>query len=150
MDRLYHCFNLDPRNLCRFKVYVGNRVAYILELIPADCWRHVVSEDNPVDCASRGMFPSELLTHDLWWSEPSWLKLASSEWPKNNLPSNVTPEERVDLELLPVPWQLLKILSYLSTSCHLSTNTNESLLGSSDSFITARQEFEPLKPRLVH
>ena len=81
----------------RFKVYVGNRVTQILELIPADCWRHVVSEDNPADCASRGMFPSELLTHDLWWNGPSWLKLEPSQWPKKNVPSSLTPEEREEL-----------------------------------------------------
>ena len=33
----------------RFKVYVGNRVSQILDLIPADRWNHVVSEDNPAD-----------------------------------------------------------------------------------------------------
>ena len=82
----------NPR---RFKVYVGNRVAQILELIPADCWRHVVSEDNPADCASRGMFPSELLIHDLWWDGPSWLKSEPSQWPKKNLPSNMS-KGRVD------------------------------------------------------
>ena len=80
-----------------FKVYVGNRVAQILVLIPADCWRHVVSEDNPADCASWGMFPSELLVHDLWWDGPSWLKLESSQWPKGNLPSNMTPEVKEEL-----------------------------------------------------
>lgn len=36
---------------------------------------------NPADCASRGLLPSELLTHDLWWNEPSWLSLPTSEWP---------------------------------------------------------------------
>ena len=52
----------NPR---RFKVFVGNRVAQMMELIPPDHWRHVVSEENPADCASRGMYPSEILTHSL-------------------------------------------------------------------------------------
>ena len=51
----------------RFKVYVANRVVQILDLIPADHWGHVVSEENPADCASHGIFPSELLHHTLWW-----------------------------------------------------------------------------------
>ena len=54
----------NPR---RFKTFVGNRVSYILELISPDRWSHVESADNPADCASRGMFPSELLDHELWW-----------------------------------------------------------------------------------
>ena len=71
----------NPR---RFKVYMGNRIAQILELTTIDCWNHVVSEENPADCALRGMFPSELLKHDLWWHGPPWLKLHLSEWPRNN------------------------------------------------------------------
>ena len=84
----------NPR---RFKVYVGNRVSQIIELVPANCWGHVVSEDNPADCASRGIFPSELIHHDLWWNGPPWLKLMPPEWPKNNLPANVTNEEAEEL-----------------------------------------------------
>ena len=81
----------------RFKVYVGNRVAQILELIPADRWSHVVSEDNPANCASQGIFPSELLAHNLWWNGPSWVKLQPHEWPKNDSPANVTQEEGEEL-----------------------------------------------------
>ena len=84
----------NPR---RFKVYVGNRVAQIMELVPASCWGHVVSEDNPADCASRGIFPSELLNNDLWWSGPSWLKLLPSKWPRNILTVDVTHEEAEEL-----------------------------------------------------
>lgn len=72
---------------------MGNRVAQILELIPASNRGHVVNKDNLADCALRGMFPSELLTHYLWWEGPSWLKSRPSEWSKNNLPFNVTWED---------------------------------------------------------
>ena len=67
----------------RFKVFVGNRVAQIMELIPPECWRHV-DEDNPADCASRGMYPSEILNHTLWWSGPEWLKLDQDHWPEQS------------------------------------------------------------------
>ncbi len=50
----------NPR---RLKTFVGNRVANILEMLPPTAWRHVPSQDNPADCASRGMFPQELLQH---------------------------------------------------------------------------------------
>ena len=61
----------NPR---RFKMYVGNRIAQNMDLTSPDCWNHVISEENPADCASRGMFPSEILEHQLWWKGPKWLK----------------------------------------------------------------------------
>jgi len=49
----------------RFKTFVGNRVSSVTELIPPEKWKHVHSFDNPADCASRGLFPSELLQHEI-------------------------------------------------------------------------------------
>ena len=66
----------NPR---RFKTYVGNRVSFI---IPPNCWNHVSGDQNPADCASRGLLPLELVEHSLWWNGPEWLKFQSSEWPK--------------------------------------------------------------------
>ena len=57
----------NPR---RFKPYVGNRVSHIIESIPPDRWNHVSGTENPADCASRGLYPSELLEHRLWWDGP--------------------------------------------------------------------------------
>ncbi len=54
----------NPR---RFKTYMGNRVAHIVELVPPDRWNHVSGAENPSDCASRG---SELVDHTLWWNGP--------------------------------------------------------------------------------
>ena len=74
----------NPR---RFKTFVGNRVSSILELIPPDRWKHVSGTDNPADCASRGLFPSELLEYNLWWEGPTWLSLPPSEWLEQSIPS---------------------------------------------------------------
>ena len=65
----------------RFKTYAGNRVSNIVELLGPERWHHVSGLDNPADCASRGLFPSELIDHSLWWNGPEWLKLPSSSWP---------------------------------------------------------------------
>ena len=54
----------NPR---RFKTYVGNRISGIMECVSPDRWNHVNGFENPADCASRGLFPSELLEHTLWW-----------------------------------------------------------------------------------
>ena len=79
-----HWLSGSPRY---FKAFVGNWVAFIMEHIPPDRWNHVNGTKNPADCTSRGLFPSELLEHKLWWEAPSWLKLLPSEWPKqSNLP----------------------------------------------------------------
>ena len=69
----------NPR---RFKTYVGNRVSHIVELVPPHRWNHVNGTDNPADCASRGLFPSKLLDHELWWNGPIWLNSSLSDWPR--------------------------------------------------------------------
>lgn len=79
----------NPRH---FKVYVANRIAQIMDLIPANHWSHVVSEENHADCVSRGVFPSQLLHHDLWWQGPIWMKSPPSCWPKNGASSSVAPD----------------------------------------------------------
>lgn len=57
----------------RWNVFVCNRVQKIKEIIPPYCWHYVKSADNPADCASRGILPSQLKSHPLWWSGPEWL-----------------------------------------------------------------------------
>ena len=68
----------NPR---RFKPFVGNRVAEVMELIPPDRWQHVPGKTNPADCASRGLYPSELVRQNSWWNGPSWLHDSPSKWP---------------------------------------------------------------------
>ena len=40
-----------------------------------DRWDHVNGTENPADCAFRGLFPMELVNHDLWLNGPEWLTL---------------------------------------------------------------------------
>ena len=80
-------------NSRRFKAFVGNRILHIVELISPDRWRHVNGTDNPADCASRGLFPSELLDHDLWWNGLEWLKLPYTDWPKPSTIPDVGPSD---------------------------------------------------------
>ena len=67
----------DPR---RFKTFVGIRVSQISELIHPSRWNHVNGKQNSADCASRGMYPSELLEYKLWWNGPEWLYFRAY-WP---------------------------------------------------------------------
>lgn len=53
------------------KTFVSNRITEITEDLPADCWQHVKSEENPADCASRGLSSEKLKEHKLWWTGPA-------------------------------------------------------------------------------
>ena len=56
----------------RFKMFVGNRLSTILTDLPPSTWHHVPTLDNPADCASRGLSPSEV-AHSLRWEGLPWL-----------------------------------------------------------------------------
>ena len=71
----------------RFKTYVGNRISSIVDHISPDRWRHVAGADNPADCASRGIFPLDLLDYRLWWHGLQWLREDHSQWPISNVPT---------------------------------------------------------------
>ncbi len=76
--------NWIARNPRRFKTYVANRITNITEAVPPSRWNHVEGILNPADCASRGIFPSELLSHELWWDGPPWLRLGVCQWPQSS------------------------------------------------------------------
>lgn len=76
----------------RWKTFISNRVARIQEKFPPSIWRFVGTHDNPADCASRGLLPSELINNELWWKGPSFLSKSESFWPREYLEThfNVT------------------------------------------------------------
>ncbi len=57
----------------KLKTFVANRVCTIQEQVPGSHWRHVRTEDNPADLASRGMSPKDVIKSVLWWKGPPWL-----------------------------------------------------------------------------
>lgn len=63
-----------------FKVFVSNRVFKIQTLIPECRWNYIASVDNPADCASRGLMPSQLKRHSLYWTGPIMLSKPITEW----------------------------------------------------------------------
>ena len=77
-----------------WKTFMVNRVAKIQDLVPAPQWRHVPTDSNPADHASRGLTPKELVCEDLWWNGPTWLRLPSNHWPSPMLHFLVLPESR--------------------------------------------------------
>lgn len=65
----------------KWQEFVANRVAVIQELAPDARWHHVAGSENPADCVSRGLSPSLLQDHHLWWRRPTWLQGPSIGWP---------------------------------------------------------------------
>lgn len=83
----------DP---ARFNVFVANRVSEIQRNLPGARWRHVRSEDNPADCASRGISPQNLIAHSLWWTGPHWLRDIRENWPHLIINDNASEELRTN------------------------------------------------------
>ena len=48
-------------------------------------FKHVPSEDNPADLATRGKSPREL-SSSIWWNGPHWLKESEEQWPNSKTP----------------------------------------------------------------
>lgn len=89
----------------RWKTFVANRVTKIHSLLDPSCWLHVNGEENPADCASRGLSPKSFLKHALWLSGPPWISLDETEWPgqpviKNNLNIVSSEEKPVSLAVI--------------------------------------------------
>lgn len=76
----------------KLQVYEGNRVSQIISSNVNITWRHVPSELNCADVASRGATASELYRHPLWW-EPRWLQAAPAGWPGacSDFPADMLP-----------------------------------------------------------
>jgi hypothetical protein len=62
---------LNPEK--KLPIFELNRVRKIISMFPQSHWSHVSSEDNPADCASRGITAQELLNHPLWLHGPAFL-----------------------------------------------------------------------------
>lgn len=69
---------------CKWKTFVANRVSEVLDTMDSSQWSHVSSEDNPADCASRGVNPGDLAKIELWKHGPKWLQENTVHYRKGN------------------------------------------------------------------
>lgn len=53
--------------------------------VKQNIWKHILSEDNPGDSASRGTNPAVLEAHPLRWNSPNWLKKPTIERPNTKI-----------------------------------------------------------------
>lgn len=81
---------------CSFKVYVSNRAHQINTLVPDCRWRHVKSDENPADCASRGVLPSVLFNLSLYWQGPRFIHDDAATWNESvpSIPISDLPDTR--------------------------------------------------------
>ncbi|XP_073721977.1 uncharacterized protein [Misgurnus anguillicaudatus] len=68
-------------NSCRYKVFVGTRVAEIQDMTTSAVWRYVRSSDNPADIITRGKALRDLTKQSHWSQGPEFLKLPPDSWP---------------------------------------------------------------------
>ena len=66
---------------CRFKIFVGTRVAEIQELTSPRAWRYVDSARNPADDITRGKTLRDLVEPNRWSQGPQFLLQHQDEWP---------------------------------------------------------------------
>lgn len=68
---------------CRFKVFVGTRVAEIQELTDGHAWRYVDTARNPADDVTRGKKLRELIQPNRWSLGPAFLLNSPVSWPED-------------------------------------------------------------------
>ncbi|XP_039746104.1 uncharacterized protein LOC120623888 [Pararge aegeria] len=69
----------------KWKTFVGNRVSEILTIMESNQWSHVVSKDNPADCASRGISAEDCCKSKLWKYGPKWLENKTINYSKGTM-----------------------------------------------------------------
>ena len=65
----------------RYRTFVANRIAVVQSLSSPEQWRHVSTDQNPADVASRGQMPDQLPQSDIWFNGPAFLWLEQDKWP---------------------------------------------------------------------
>ena len=108
---LYYLKNTSSR----FKTFVANRVRYILENSTGCSWRHVPSDRNPADVASRGATCLQSQEMKLWLYGPEFLTQSEGKWPQCKV---VLPETDIGIDVRSVltistnPWYQSWFLRY--------------------------------------
>ncbi|XP_005167247.1 uncharacterized protein [Danio rerio] len=80
---------------CRYKVFVGTRIAEIQDLALESCWRYVNTADNPADDLTRGKTLVELTKSQRWSQGPQFIHQHPDTWP--SLPELAAPDDHDEL-----------------------------------------------------
>ncbi|XP_055915334.1 uncharacterized protein LOC129948382 isoform X1 [Eupeodes corollae] len=77
----------------RYKQFVAFRISEILELTELSDWRWIPTSENVADEATKWQRIPDFSNDSRWLNGPSFLKLNSSDWPKEDYKSKTTDEE---------------------------------------------------------
>ncbi|XP_077069937.1 uncharacterized protein LOC143722413 [Siphateles boraxobius] len=83
---------------CRYKVFVGTRIAEIQELTASQAWHYVKSENNPTDDITHGKTLHQLSVPSHWKQGPQFLWQDPSTWsndPEELVPDSTDEEKKV-------------------------------------------------------
>ena len=72
----------------RFPRFVSNKVSYIRSKTTSSDWKHVPTEMNIADCASRGLSSEDFLAKSEWSTGPRFLYENEVSWPKRSIDTN--------------------------------------------------------------
>ena len=76
-----------PSNL--LKTFVAHRVGEIQNYSTVENWRHVPTDINPADIATRPPQISALSKNRHWWNGPEFLTKPETSWPEKWIPTKV-------------------------------------------------------------
>lgn len=77
----------------KLTTFISNRVAEIQQLIEPHLWKHVRTNVNAADPATRGLPTDQLKACDLWWHGPPFLRKTVNEWP--SIPRDMLPTKNI-------------------------------------------------------
>ena len=85
----------------RLKTFVSNRIGQIQSHSESTQWRHVSTDQNPADTATRDISLQDLIKNKQWWKGPKFLLKPEKEWPPEfKVPSEPTNEVSNELKKL--------------------------------------------------
>ena len=82
----------------KYKQWLSNRLKEILARGSPDSFHFCPGNLNPADICSRSCLVSDLLSNEIWFRGPSFLKLPQSKWPKQQALSRAEAETQNDLD----------------------------------------------------
>ena len=109
MDPLQIRFWTDSMNVLywintpanRIRTFVSNRVGQIQAHSKTKQWRHVPTDQNPADIATRDISISDMVDNTMWLKGPAFLQHEEPDWPPEfKVPSEPNDETKSELKKL--------------------------------------------------
>ncbi len=94
----------------KLKTFVSNRVGQIQAHSESKQWRHVPTDQNPADIATRDISMIDMVNSELWWKGPKFLELPEANWPPEFKPPERSESSEVNNELKKLFLKVEKII----------------------------------------